>query len=84
MPFSMIRQKRNKLTLARNHKTKETDRINSVQSSLKSYPLRVTLYIDLKFYVELLNKSDQQTPQLPPPNGEESKSIIMLNFQFHL
>ena len=35
----------NKFTVAGNHKCKDTDSINSVQSSLKSRPLWVTIYI---------------------------------------
>ena len=34
-----------KFTVERNRKYKKTDRLNSAQSSLKSYPLRVTLYL---------------------------------------
>ena len=43
----MIWQKRNKLTVIENHRHKDTDSINSVQSSLKSHPLWVTLYDNL-------------------------------------
>ena len=39
-----IGNERNKFILAGNQKFKETGSINSVQSSLKSHPLRVTLY----------------------------------------
>ena len=39
-----------KFTVSRNHESQETDNINSVQSSLKSHPLWITLYLDLKVF----------------------------------
>ena len=44
MMYLMIWQK-NKFTVLGNHKYKETDSINSLQSSLKAHPLWVTLYM---------------------------------------
>ena len=41
----MIGKERNKFTVGGNHKSKETDSNNSVQSSLNSHPLWVTLYM---------------------------------------
>ena len=45
MPYLMIWQRNTQVSVAGNRNYKETDSINSVQSSLKSHPLWVTLYI---------------------------------------
>ena len=44
----MIGKERNKFTVGGNHKSKETDSNNSVQSSLNSHPLWVTLYMEYR------------------------------------
>jgi len=45
MAYLMIRRrKKNKFTITGNREDKDTDRIYSVQSSLKSHSLCVTLY----------------------------------------
>ena len=48
MLIKIFEKERNKFTVACNHKYKETYSINSVQSSLKSHPLWVTLNLKLK------------------------------------
>ena len=42
--MSWLGKKRQVYTVARNHKYWQTDRKNSLQSSIKSHPLWVTLY----------------------------------------
>jgi len=42
--FLRLGKERNKFLVAENHYYKETGGINSVQSSLKSHPLWITLY----------------------------------------
>ena len=42
--FIDLAKKERCLWFAVNHEYQETDSINSVQSSLKSHPLRITLY----------------------------------------
>ena len=42
-------KKETRFTVAGNHEYKDTDRINSLQSSLNSHPLWATLYIRVVF-----------------------------------
>ena len=43
---------KNETTVAENHEYEKSNSINSVQSSLKSHPMRVTLYV--KHFVDFL------------------------------
>ena len=48
MAYLMFWQRNELLTGEGNREYEESDSINSVQSSLKSHPFRVTLYIDVE------------------------------------
>ena len=58
MEAETVKNNKKKFLVAENHKYNKIEGINSVQSSLKSHPMWVTLYLDI-----IRGKNDAGTKQ---------------------
>ena len=79
----MVWQIKNKIIVAGNHEYKQTKSINLVQSSLKSHPLWVTLYISKIFqpvFLTLIFNRNHAEPPIQNNRFLDGKTKIYHSF----